>query len=176
MALNQVPLNQFIEAALDQENQLLAEAVKGITPQELAWYPGPEANHIGWILWHMFRVEDFWTQFFAQRQLELWERDGWHQKFGLPTRDTGFGHTARQVRDFPALEVAELLKYRDSVRADTLAYLRGLAPADFDAIPRERRPDMTVGGMFRQILGELYQHQGHMAYIRGLYRTRNAKG
>lgn len=164
-------LNQFIEANLGQESELLAAAVKDVSPAELAWRPGPDANHIGWILWHMFRVEDFWIQFFAQRQTELWERDGWHQKFGLPTRDTGFGHTPQQVRDFPVLELGELLHYRESVRSGTLTYLRGLSPPDFDIIPRERRPDMPVGGMFRQILGELYQHQGHMAYLRGLYST-----
>jgi uncharacterized damage-inducible protein DinB len=169
-----VTLNQFIEAALEQESQLLGTVVKDITPQELAWRPGPEANHIAWILWHMFRVEDFWIQFFAQRQLELWERDGWHRKFGLPTRDTGFEHTAEQVRSFPALDLGELLQYRESVRSGTLTYLRGLSPQDpqdFDVIPRERRPDMSVGGIFRQILGELFQHQGHMAYLRGLYRS-----
>jgi hypothetical protein len=166
-------LNQFIEAALEQESGLLAEAVKNITPQELAWRPGPQANHMGWILWHMFRVEDFWTQFFAQRQLELWEREGWHRKFGLPTRDTGFGHVPQQVRDFPALDLPELLKYREAVRSGTLAYLRGLSPAQFDAIPRERRPEVSVGGMFQQVLGELFQHQGHLAYLRGLYRAAN---
>ncbi len=164
-------LNQFIEAALEQESQLLGEAVKDISPAELAWRPGPDANHIGWILWHMFRVEDFWIQFFAQRQAELWERDGWHEKFSLPTRDTGFGHTPQQVWVFPALDLGEVLRYRESVRSGTLAYLRGLSSADFDVVPRERRPDMPVGGMFRQILGELFQHQGHIAYLKGLYRS-----
>lgn len=164
-------LNQFIEANLKSESDLLEAAVKDITPQELAWRPCPQANHIGWILWHMFRVEDFWIQFFAQRQPELWERDGWHQKFGLPTRDTGFGHTPEQVSNFPVLDLGEVLQYREAVRSATLAYLRSLTPPDFDVLPRERRPDMTVGGMFRQILGELYQHQGHIAYLKGLQRA-----
>ena len=168
-------LNEFIESALSQEHQFLTEAVQDLTPQELAWRAGPEANPIGWILWHMLRVEDFWVQFFAQRQLELWERDGWHQKFGLPTRDTGFGHTTEQVASFPALDLSELLKYGEAVRASTLAYLRGLGPADFQVIPRERRPDMSIGGMFRQIVGELFQHQGHIAYLKGLVRSGRAQ-
>ena len=167
-------LNEFIEDALNKEHDFLLEAVKDLTTEELAWRPGVDANPIGWILWHMLRVEDMWVQFFAQHQPELWERDGWHQKFGLPTRDNGFGHTAEQIATFPALERDELLSYGEAVRSDTLEYLRGLTPEQFDAIPRERRPDMSVATMFRQIVGELFQHQGHIAYLKGLLRGSGA--
>ena len=59
-------LNEFIEDALDKERQFLMEAVDDLTSQELTWRAGPEANPIGWILWHMLRVEDMWIQFFIQ--------------------------------------------------------------------------------------------------------------
>ena len=121
-------LNDFIETALNREQAYLLEAVGDLTPEELAWQPGADANPIGWMLWHTIRVEDMWIQFFVQRQPELWERDGWHEKFGLPTRDNGFGHTPEQVANFPALDLAELLRYGEAVRASTLEYLRGLAP------------------------------------------------
>ncbi len=165
-------LNEFIEDALNKEDEFLMEAVSDLTPQELAWRAGPEANPIGWILWHMFRVEDMWTQFFIQKQLEIWERDGWHQKFGLPTRDNGFDHTSEQVVAFPALDLAELLKYGKAVRAQTLEYLRDLSPEDYSLVPRERRPEMSVGAILRQIVGEFYQHQGHISYLKGLIRSR----
>lgn len=167
-------LNQFIEDALSREQQLLAEVVQDLTPEELAWRPGPEANTMGWTLWHMLRVEDMWVQFFTQGQLELWERDGWHQKFGLPTRDNGFGHTAEQVAAFPALDLATLLQYGEAVRAGTLEYLRNLGPQDFESVPRERRPDVSVAAMFRQLMGELYQHLGQLAYLKGLKRGAGA--
>ena len=86
----------------------------------------------------MLRVEDMWVQFFVQQQLELWEREGWHEKFGLPTRDNGFGHTPEQVTNFPALDLATLLQYGDAVRSGTREYLRGLSPQDFDVVPRGR--------------------------------------
>ena len=164
----EVNLKEFIEDALDKEQQFLLEAVQGLTPEDLVWRAGPEANPIGWILWHMIRVEDMWLQFFIQERPEIWERDGWHEKFGLPTRDNGFGHTQEQVDGFPALELSELLKYGEAVRAGTLEYLRGLGPEDYDRVPRERRPEMTIGAIFRQVVGELYQHQGHIAYLKGL--------
>ena len=167
-------LNDFIETALDREQAYLLEAVGDLTPEELAWQPGADANPIGWMLWHTIRVEDMWIQFFVQRQPELWERDGWHEKFGLPTRDNGFGHTPEQVANFPALDLAELLSYGEAVRASTLEYLRGLAPEDFDRVPREQRPNLSVGGVLMQLLGEFYQHQGQIAYLKGLKRGAGA--
>ena len=167
-------LNEFIEDVLDKERGFLMDAVSDLTPQELAWRAGPEANPIGWILWHMIRVEDMWIQFFIQNQLEIWERDGWYQKFGLPTRDNGFDHTPEQVAGFPGLDLVELLKYGDSVRAQTLEYLGGLGPEDYSLVPRERRPEMSVGAIFRQIVGEFYQHQGQISYLKGLIRSKVA--
>ncbi len=164
-------LNEFIEDALNKEREFLLEAVQDLTPAELAWRAGPEANPIGWILWHMIRVEDMWFQFFIQRQPEIWEKDGWNEKFGLPTRDNGFDHTLEQVANFPALDKGELLNYWESVRGGTLEYLRGLGPEDFTQVPREQRPEMSVGAVFRQVIGELYQHQGHIAYLKGLIRS-----
>ena len=100
-------LNEFIEDALGQEQEFLMDAVDDLTPQELAWRAAPEANPIIWILWHMLRVEDMWIQFFILSQLEIWERDGWHHKFGLPTRDNGFDHTPEQVSSFPNLDLPD---------------------------------------------------------------------
>ena len=167
-------LTPFIQSALDQEQSLLLAAVHDLTPAELAWQPTPDANPIGWLLWHTLRVEDMWIQFFIQNQPELWERDGWHQKFGLPTRDNGFGHTPQQVANFPALDLPQLLDYAAAVRAATLDYLRQLSPQDFDRIPRERRPNLSIARVFMQLLGEFYQHQGQIAYLKGLQRGPNA--
>ncbi|MCY4555527.1 MAG: DinB family protein [Chloroflexi bacterium] len=161
-------LNEFIVDALDKENGFLIDALDGLGADELAWQPAADANSIGWILWHMVRVEDMWIQFFAQFQTELWETEGWHEKFGLPTRDNGFGHTAEQVNNFPGVDLPEFLRYRASVRQSTLAYLDTLTREDMERVPRERRPEMSLGAMFRQIIGEMYQHVGQIAYLRGL--------
>ena len=169
-------LNEFIEDALVKEQEVLTEAVRDLTPEEMVWRAGPEANPIVWILWHMIRVEDMWIQFFIQRKPEIWERDGWNERFGLPTRDNGFGHTAEQVASFPALDLGELLSYGEAVRAETIIYLRSLNPEHYPVVPREQRPEMSVGAIFRQIIGEFYQHQGHIAYLKGLLRSGVAAG
>ncbi len=164
-------LNEFVADALDKEREFLLEAVQDLTAEEMGWRAGPEANPIGWILWHMLRVEDMWFQFFIQRQTEIWERDGWNEKFGLPTRDNGFGHTQEQVSQFPALDLAQLLNYGKAVRAATLEYLKTLTDDDYPVVPREQRPEMSIGAICRQIIGEVYQHVGHIAYLKGLLRA-----
>ena len=60
-------LNEFIEDAFITEHEYLMDAIGDLTSDEVMWKAGPESNHIGWILWHMFRVEDMWFQFFIQR-------------------------------------------------------------------------------------------------------------
>ena len=85
-----------------------------------------------------------------------------------PPRDNGFGHTADQVNDFPGVELGQFLQYRAAVRASTLAYLNTLSVDDMAIVPWERRPEMSLGAMFRQIIGEMYQHVGQIAYLRGL--------
>lgn len=165
---------EFIQDALTREGEMREEYVQGLRQEELRWRPGPEANHIGWILWHMARVEDFWVQFFIQRKLETWERDGWHEKFGLPTRNNGFGHTPQQVRDFPDLDLGEIMSYWRAVRPGTLEYVAALTPDQLELVPRERRPEMSVKAILHQIIGEFYQHLGHIDYIKGLMGSRAA--
>ncbi len=164
-------MKAFLEESLKREHEARLKEAQDLTPPEMLWRPGPQANPIGWILWHVTRVEDFWIQFFIQQKLELWEREGWHQKFNLPTRDNGFGHTPEQVAQFPALDLKELLANGDAVRQGTVEYLHTLSPDQFESVPRQRRPEMTVGAVFLQITGEFYQHLGHIAYLKGLLRS-----
>ena len=164
-------LNEFIEDAFNVEQEYLMDALGDLTPEEMMWRAGPEANSIGWILWHMTRVEDMWFQFFIRRETEIWARDGWDEKFGLPARDNGFGHTLEQVAEFPAYNLADMLKYGTEVRTATLKYLKTVTEEQMGVVPREARPEMSIGRIFRQVVGEMYQHQGHIAYLKGLSRA-----
>ena len=64
--------------------------------------------------------------------------------------------------------------YGQAVRAGTLEYLRSLGTSDFETVPRERRPEITIGIIFRQVIGELYQHLGQISYLKGLKRGAGA--
>ena len=167
-------LAKFIEESINKQHEFLIQAIDDLTPEELRWQAAPEANTIEWILWHMFRVEDTWIQFFIQNHTEIWEHQNWTDVFGLPPRDNGFGHTVEQVSHFPNLDLAKLLAYGEEVRQGTLAYLSDLNSNEFNLVPRERRPNITVADVFRQVIGEFYQHTGQIAYIKGMMRGANA--
>jgi hypothetical protein len=179
--VNTVVLKDFIEQTLEDFRGRVHRALRGLTPEELAWSPDTEANSIGFIVWHVARVEDRWLHRFAQDGVELWVADGWHERFGLPEGDTGLGYDARQIAFFPNLSSEDLLQYLDDVRARTIEYVGGLGPEDFDVAPGRtpfpERPSTvryfegcTIGRMFRQLIGELNQHLGQVAYLRGLQR------
>ena len=68
------------------------------------------------------------------------------------------------------------------MREETLPYLRGLSDSDFDVVPEDRTPfpefpasvryfsGRSVGGIFKQLIGEEDQHLGQVSFIRGLKR------
>ena len=56
------------------------------------------------------------------------------------------------------------------MRGATLSYLKTVTPEQMDEVPREARPEMSIGRIFRQVVGEVYQHQGHIAYLKGLLK------
>ena len=68
----------------------------------------------------------------------------------------------------------EELAWQPRMRSGTLEYLRRLAPEEYEIVPRERRPELTVGKVLRQLLAEFYQHQGQIAYLKGLKRGAGA--
>lgn len=174
-------LQLFIEQTLEECKRRLYRTVQGLTAAEIARRPGPEANSIGFMLWHVARVEDRWLHRFALDGTEVWLRDGWHSRCGLPAGDTGVGYSAAQVAGFVVPPVELLQGYFDAVRQETLAYVRGVTAAELDVHPR-RIPfpevsggrglpdDFTIARMFRQLIGEENQHFGQIAYVRGLQR------
>ena len=175
-------LNTFIEETIEEFRKRLCRALEGLTETELSWQPDPEVNSIAFIVWHIVRVEDRWTHWFAQGVDDVWVREGWHQKFGLPERDTGIGYTAEQVGEFPALGGEDLKSYFEDVRVDTLGFLRDLSSADLELVPG-RAPfrdhpgpvasfgtPFSIGRMYRQLIGEHNQHLGQVALLRGMQR------
>ena len=173
----------FLEQTLEECKRRLVRTVQDLTAAELAWRPHPEANCIGFLLWHVARVEDRWLHRYAQDCPEVWSRDSWAPRCNLPAEVTGVGYTAEQLANFAVPPLAMLQEYFDAVRQDTLTYLHGLDDSGLDVHPRRiafpevsDRPlpdDFTILRMFRQLIGEENQHLGQMAYVRGLQRGLN---
>ena len=164
---------EFLKELLLKENNLLSEIISSLSEDDLYWQPGSESNSIGWTIWHIARVEDMWIQFFSKREIEKWESEGWHTIFNLPTRQTGFRHTPDQISSFPHININTLMEYRKSVRSSTTEFIGRLEEQDYEITPWSDKPDMwwhnfSIINMLQQLLGELYQHIGQLAYIKGL--------
>lgn len=162
-------LKGFIEESLTETQSVLLKVVDGLTPEELAWRPSLESNSIGFILWHTLRVEDIWIQRIAQRKQQVYEADGWYQKFGTEARDIGYNYSLEQLASFVVPSLDDLLAYGKSLREHTLKYLRALPVEKLDEQMSPNRPD-TIGYMLRHIIIEFSEHIGQIAYLRGLQK------
>ena len=165
----------FILDTLDRVQQELTNAVDGLTHEELIWRPGPEANSIGFVLWHQLRCEDAMLAGWIQQKPQLWVSEQWCQKLGLPEdpADDGYGYTAEQVAAFPVPKLDDLLGYGAAVRARSVEYLRGKPRLD-EVVQNAPVPgELTVGQVFSILLCEITMHVGQIAYLRGLQRGIN---
>ncbi|MFQ5933342.1 MAG: DinB family protein [Dehalococcoidia bacterium] len=167
---------QLITGALTELEQDLERSLTGLTPQELTWRPNNEANSICFTFWHLSRAEDAWVNSRAQEQPDVFEGDGWAERWNLPVEDTGFGYTPEQLAGFPELPLRELWQYHRGVRRGSLEYLETLNPSDFDLPLRREHPrlkGLNIGLMFGHVICEVGQHVGHIRYLRGLQRGIN---
>jgi len=146
------------------------EAVDGLDPATLALAPAPNANPIGWLVWHLTRVQDHHVSELLG-ETQIWVSGPWASHFGLaPDPDnTGYGHSAIEVQGVRPDGPDALTGYYDAVAARTSAYLATLAPADLDRIVDERwDPPVTLGVRLVSVADDDIQHGGQAAYVRGL--------
>ena len=145
-------------------------AVSGLTPEQLLAAPTEGANPIGWLVWHLARVEDGHVAELLPAD-QVWTEPGWAERFGLdpdPT-NSGWGHTPEQVAAVRPESTDALLEYLHEVRSRTIPFLRGLSPADLDRVVDEHwDPPVTLGVRLVSIIDDQVQHAGQAAYARGL--------
>lgn len=144
--------------------------VDGLGPADLHWRPDPEANPIGWLVWHSARVQDDHVAHVADLE-QCWRRDDWPLRFGLPedTTETGFGHTSEQVGKVQPRTAEDLLAYVDVVTSQTLNWLPGLTASDLAGVVDESwDPPVTLGVRLVSVTADTWQHLGQAGYVRGL--------
>jgi len=159
----------LIERNLDIINKRLLDIVKNIDSEQFLWKPTTQSNSIGFILWHIFRVEDNYIQKYIMKRDELWKRNNLYIKYNLPERDTGFEYTPKQVADLEVPALEDLLAYQVDVRLETLDYLRSISLEDLKFIPRPKlRPNYSVIRIFQQIMIHESEHLGQIDMLLGL--------
>jgi hypothetical protein len=160
---------------LGRVEESLRMALDGLSAEQLGWRPSEQANSIGWLAWHLTRVQDDHVSEIAGRP-QAWIEDGWYARFGKPADpgDTGFGYTAEQVAALRIDGAGVLLEYHASVHRQSLEYLTQASCADMDRIIDTRfDPPVTVGVRLISVVDDCAQHTGQMAYVRGLIENRH---
>ena len=91
---------------------VLKHVLKGLKEEDLSWQPHPDCNTIGWLLWHLTRVQDGHIADLMGEE-QLWTKEGWHAKFNRAAdpEDSGFGYSPEQVAAFRVPEIQSLLDY-----------------------------------------------------------------
>ena len=158
--------------ALSRVRDVVREALKDLTPEELLAPPKP---HIAWLVWHLSRVQDANFSGLMKRP-QLWITDGWHARFDMPPdpKDYGSGHrqTPAQVEAFRADDKQQLLDYLDAVFAQTRAYLATVSNADLNRVLAEPQyqPLPTLGIRLASVINCNTRHAGQIEYLRGLIK------
>jgi uncharacterized damage-inducible protein DinB len=152
---------------------ILNRVVDGLSRDQLSVRLDSEANSIGWLLWHLTRIQDDHIAAVAGTE-QVWTSGGWAERFGLTLdpADTGFGHTPSQVAEV-IVDAEPLREYYDAVHGVTLDYVARLTDGDLDRVVDERwDPPVTLGVRLVSIIVDDVQHVGQAAIIRGILERR----
>ena len=143
--------------------------VDGLTSDQLAARPAPEANPIGWLVWHLARVQDDHVADVAGTE-QVWSARDFVDRFDLPfdSEATGYGMSSEEVGHVRA--GAELLAdYVSAVHEATVAYVATLEPDDLDRVVDDAwDPPVTLGVRLVSVVSDDLQHAGQAAYLKGL--------
>ena len=162
--------NELLLYAYGQIQETLRRTIDGLTPDELTRRIGPEANTIGWLAWHLVRVQDDHVADVADVE-QVWTAYGWVGRFGLPfpPKATGYGFSSEDVARVRVPSAELLLDYAGAVHDRTAQFLRGLSDADLDTVVDTRwDPEVTLGVRLVSVLSDDLQHVGQAAFLRGL--------
>jgi uncharacterized damage-inducible protein DinB len=158
---------------------ILESALDGMTSDDLDERPHPDCNTMGWLTWHLTRVQDDHIADLMGEE-QLWTKDKWHAKFNRPSdpKDIGFGHSSEQAGAFKSPTAETLLAYHRAVLERSKCYIEGLSKNDLDRELNEPwfQPLPTVGVRLVSVISDCLHHSGQVAYVRGLLKGKGWLG
>ena len=159
--------NDLLTDAFERVHESVQALLDGLTDEQLRHRPGPEANPIGWLVWHLARVQD-------DHLADVGDHDQVYvdfvDRFDLPydAAEIGYGHSSDDVAAFAA-PAGLLADYAGAVHARTVAYLETVSADDLDRVVDEGwDPPVTLGARLVSVVDDDTQHVGQAAYVRGL--------
>lgn len=148
--------------------ELYDDVAEGLDERTLHERPAGTGNPIGWLLWHLARVQDHHIAGLADGT-QVWEE--WQERLGLPhdTDDIGYGHTSEQVDAIRISDPRLLVDYHHEVTLATARYLQTVDETELEREVDQRwDPPVTAGVRLVSIQGDCLQHLGQAAYVKGL--------
>jgi hypothetical protein len=166
-------VSDLLTDALGRVREQMPDLVKGLSDDDLAWRPDPEANSIAWLVWHLTRIEDDHVAGAAGTE-QVWTADGWVDRFDLPFSRDEHGY-AMDSGDVGKVKVSGdlLAGYYEAVSARSAEFVAGLVPDDLDRVVDEAwDPPVTLGVRLVSVVNEVNAHLGQAQYVRGLLERR----
>ena len=164
---------ELLGDAFDRIKSVVGRALDGLSDEDLATRVEPGANTIGWLVWHLTRIQDDHVAACAGVE-QTWTSEGWYDRFGVPfdPADHGYGHSEEQVGEVTVS--ADLLRgYLDAVHAATKKYVATLTDVDYDrVVDTSFDPPVTLGVRLVSVISDDLQHAGQAAYVKGLLSRR----
>jgi hypothetical protein len=151
---------------------LAAEACEGASADDLTATVVPGTNPVGWLVWHVARVQDMQFSELAGSD-QLWTTGDWAGRFGLDPDpgNMGYGHSPTDVAAVQPVSAEAALAYLDAVAERTRDVLAGYGDEDLDeVIDRNWDPPVTLGVRLVSVADDGLQHVGQAAYLRGLLK------
>ncbi len=152
------------------------DAVAELDEEQLALRVDGTSNSIGWLVWHLTRVQDDHVADVAGLE-QVWTAGGFADRFALalPVASIGYGHTAEEVDAVRVADPALLVDYHEAVHDQTVRYLATLTDGDFDRVVDERwEPPVTLGVRLISVVSDDLQHVGQAAFLRGIIERRQS--
>ena len=167
-----MPVANLLVDAFSRVREAVHGVVEGLDPEDLLLRVDRAANPIGWLVWHLTRVEDDHIADAAGIE-QVWTSQGYVDRFGLPydTDAHGYGQSSDEVGAFNVKSVDLLLAYHDAVHDQTIRFVQDLSDDDLERIVDKRwDPPVTLGVRLVSVIADGLQHVGQAAFIRGIAR------
>ena len=152
---------------------LVRTAVDGLDPDALRQAPRPGTNPVGWLVWHLTRVQDHHVSELLGVP-QVWMEGDWPQRFELAADpwNLGFAHKPEDVAAVRPESAQALVEYHDAVYARTEPMLAGLTQASLGEVVDENwDPPVTRGVRLISVADDSLQHAGQALYVRGLVQA-----
>ena len=163
---------EMIMDIFDRIAAQLAQVLEDLTPKQLNQQPARDANTIGWLIWHLTRSHDRnMSELMGLEQ--LWISEGWYARFNRrpDPSETGYRHTAKEMKAFKAPDSLTIMEYHRSVLERIKDYIGDQLE---ESVLEQEMYSPTFNSsspVYRVITGvinDALQHVGQAAYVRGL--------